>query len=470
MNRWSNISAILILTMLACPDDSRGEVPEIPKNLKPGEYIKNIIPMRQRVQIMERAWRWKKEHVLPMVMREQNIDMWIVRNNEADLYYNNESPVYTSLLPANFEGLALPSTYASGVSQTLPALMMFYDTGESIEYVEPRDYEHIAELVTKFDPATIAVGQHNNEQMLEALGSIYAARSGDSWLLGVRWLETMSPQQIEVFRYVMGLHNDILAEGFSNVAITPNVTTTEDLNWWLRHRTRELGIENENHPTIEIQRSPENMEKYPEEAEVFLGDQFKYNIASVVIRPGDIVNCDSDIMMFGLVTDSHQYAYVLEENETDVLEALNEALRKANEIQDLIAREFKVGRTGKEIEDASHAIPSKNGVHNFSGASLSFHPPAMFIRRFMLGGLMFWKGTYVAGISSQPQYYPTSIVSDRHKLSHNTVHVFHPHIRVEVLGWGANGVRLGVGQIVAFTENGFQYLDRAQERGLHVIR
>ena len=120
MNRWSNISAILILMMLACPDDSRGEVPEIPKNLKPGEYIKNIIPMRQRVQIMERAWRWKKEHVLPMVMREQNIDMWIVRNNEADLYYNNEGPVYTSLLPANFEGLALPSTYASGVSQTLP--------------------------------------------------------------------------------------------------------------------------------------------------------------------------------------------------------------------------------------------------------------------------------------------------------------------------------------------------------------
>ena len=97
--------------------------------------------------------------------------------------------------------------------------MMFYDTGESIEYVEPRDYEHIAELVTKCDPATIAVGQHNNEQMLEALGSIYAARSGDSWLLGVRCLETMSPQQIEVFRYVMGLHNDILAEGFSNVAI-----------------------------------------------------------------------------------------------------------------------------------------------------------------------------------------------------------------------------------------------------------
>ena len=83
---------------------------------------------------------------------------------------------------------------------------------------------------------------------------------------------------------------------------------------------------------------------------------------------------------------------------------------------------------------------------------------------------MFRKGTYVAGISSQPQYYPTSIVSDQHKFSHDTVHVFHLHIRVEVPGWGANGVRLGVGQIVAFTEDGFQYLNRAQKRDLHVIR
>lgn len=63
--------------------------------------------------------------------------------------------------------------------------MMFHDTGGKIRYVEPSDYKHIFELVTKHDPATIAIGQHNNEQMLEVLGSKYTARSIDSWLLGV---------------------------------------------------------------------------------------------------------------------------------------------------------------------------------------------------------------------------------------------------------------------------------------------
>lgn len=471
MNMVKRVVAFAFVAILALPNGGNSQVPEIPENLEPGEYIKNIIPMRQRVQIMERALRWKKEHVLPMVMREQGIDLWIIRNDEADLYYNNEGPVYTSLLPADFQGLAHPSTNDPGRrgtgSQELPLFLFFYDTGDDIEYIEPRSYEHISTLVADRDPATIAIGEHNKERMVEALGNTHASRAVDSWLLGVRWLETMSPDQLTMFKYVMGVNNDIAAEGFSNIAITPGVTTSDDLNWWFRHRMRELGIDKENHPSIRVRRSPKNMNKYPEEADSFPTS----NANSVVIRRGDIVSCDLDIMLLGLVTDTHQYAYVLEEDETEVPRELAEAFIKANKMQDLIAREFIVGRTGKEIEDASHAIPSDGDVINTSGMFLTFHPPAMYLRRFQLFGLMFWKGSYVAGISSRPNYYPTSIVSDQHKLSYNTVHVFHPHISVIVPGWDENGIGLGVGQIVSFTEeDGFQYLNRSQEYGLHVIR
>ena len=471
MSMPKSVIALAMITVFTLPHTSSAEVPEIPKNLKPGEYIKNIIPMRQRVQIMERALRWKKEHVLPMVMREQNIDLWIIRNNEADLYYNNEGPIYTSLLTANFQGLAYPSTNDPGRrgtgDQELPLFMFYYDTGDEIEYIEPRSYEHITELIAERDPKTIAIGDHDKDKMLQALGSTYTPRVIDSWLLGVRWLETMSPDQLEMFKYVMGVNNDLTAEGFSNKAITPGVTTSDDLNWWFRHRMRELGIDKENHPSIRVRRSPKNMKKYPQEADSFPTS----NAISVTIRPGDIVSCDLDIMLLGLITDNHQYAYVLDEGETEVPKELAEAFIKANNMQDLIAKEFRVGRTGKEIEDASHAIPSDGDVINTSGMFLTFHPPAMYLQRFQLFGLMFWKGSYVAGISSRPNYYPTSIVSDQHKLSYETVHVFHPHISVVVPGWNEGGVGLGVGQIVSFTEkDGFQYLNRSQEFGLHVVR
>ena len=157
-------------------------------------------------------------------------------------------------------------------------------------------------------------------------------------------------------------------------------------------------------------------------------------------------------------------------DETEVPAQLTEALLKANQLQDLIAQEFKVGRIGKGIEDASHAIPSEGNVHNYSGIFLTFHPPPMFIRRFLQGGYMFSHKTCVAEISSQPQYYPMSIVSDQHRLSYNTVHVFHPHVRVYIPGWEENGAAIGVGRITAFTEDGFQYLDKPMKHSMHVVR
>ncbi|NOR12866.1 MAG: M24 family metallopeptidase [Candidatus Aminicenantes bacterium] len=431
----------------------------------PIEDSKNILPMRERVKLMQKWWDWKKENVLPMAMREQGVDMWIVRNNEADLYYNNEGPVYTLLLPANHEGMAYPSQHVSPLSQRIPKFMMFYDTGKKIEYVEPKDYPHITKLVAERDPKKIAIGQHNNEDMLKALGKEYTARSINSWTLGVRWLETMSPEMTSVYSHVQRIANEVIAEAYSNRVITPDVTTTDDLNWWIRHKYLELGLETENHPSISVQRNDENLAKYDNPPEYFHMGRTR-NGVNVVIRRGDVVSCDTDLFLLGLVTDSHQHAYVLKKGETDVPEALKEALRKVNRIQDLFRKEFKVGRTGKEIVAASNKIPREEGIIE---SELGFHPPPMFIRRFLQGGYMFDHKTYVAGMTSGPGYYPTSIVTNDHKLHYNTLYAFEPHTRVVVPGW-KDGLELGIGQISVFTEDGLLYLARPQEHQWHVIK
>lgn len=104
-----------------------------------GAYIDNMAPMRERVQPMEAFWKQKKAEVLPVVMREQGVDCWIVRNDEAARYYNNEGPVYTSLLPANYEGMTRASQHVPSGSQAAPRIMVFFDSGDDIEYHEPRD-------------------------------------------------------------------------------------------------------------------------------------------------------------------------------------------------------------------------------------------------------------------------------------------------------------------------------------------
>jgi Metallopeptidase family M24 len=455
---WKHCSVFFLLFAWASPAMRAGQIIGV-------EDSARILPMRERVKLMEKWWKWKKEHVLPMVMREQGIDMWIIRNDEADLYYNNEGPVFTSLLPANFEGMTYPSQYAPPGSQMIPRFLIFIDNGKGIEYIEPKNYEQVAEIVKNKNPQKIGIGQHRKEQMLEALGQTYASRTVDSWTLGVRWLETMDPEQISVFRHVQRVANEVIAEAFSNRVVLPDITTTDDLNWWIRQKLLDLDLEVENHPSVIIQRSDDNLEQYDDPPEYFREGRTN-NAVDVVIRRGDVVSCDTDLFLLGLVTDSHQHAYVLKEGEADIPEALKEALRKVNRIQDLFRREFQAGRTGKEIVAAAKKIVPEDGIID---AELGFHPPPMFIRRFLLGGYMFDHKTYVAGMTSGPGYYPTSIVSNEHRLHVNTLYAFEPHTRVAVPGW-KEGLELGIGQIAVYTENGLQYLARPQEHQWHIIK
>jgi len=396
--------------------------------------------------------------------------MWIVRNDEQPEYRQTsykEGPFYTSLLPANHEGMVLASQYEDGLG--IPEFLVFFDTGDEIEYVQPRSYEHITQIVRARDPEKIAIGQKNNEPMIEALAE-FGPRTVDSWTLGVSWLETMGPEQISVYTYVQGVANDIIAEGFSSAVIIPDVTTVEDLNWWFRQKMNDLDIEKENHPTVGIQRNPANVAKYAamDSPEFFAGGSRSDNGMNATIRRGDIVSLDSDIMLLGMVTDSHQHAYVLEVGETDVPDELKEALRIVNRMQDRYAAEFKIGRTGIEIEASADEIPREARIID---SELGFHPPPMFLRRFTVNGLMFSRGTWVSGLGSGPGYKRHEIVSNKHTLRPNTLYAFEPHTRVAVPGWGERGVELGIGQIALFDGEKLRYLDRAQPGDQwHVVR
>jgi hypothetical protein len=437
--------------------------------LNAGQDIRNIMPMRERVQIEQRFWQWKRENVLPAIMREQGVDLWIIRNDEEPLYRMTsyrEHPVFTSLLPANHEGMVNPSKYEDSV-QDVPEMLFFYDTGDDIEYIEPRDPAKVAELVRERDPKSIAISRNGSDDMKKALGSKYVGRTVDSWTLGVRWLETMAPEQISIYRYAQGLHNDIIAMGYSNAVVIPDVTTTDDLNWWFRHKYLELDLEIENHPTVVVQRRPELVKKYGDPPDYFKRNRTT-NGVNVITRRGDIISLDSDIMIMGISTDSHQHAYVLQKGEEDVPAEMKEALRLTNHMQDEFRKAFVFGRTGKEIVAETKKVPQDPRIIS---SSLGLHPPPRFIRRFTENGLMFSRGSYVAGLSSGRGYKLHPVVSNEHKLYYNTMYAYEPHTRVKATGWGEYGVELGIGQLAVFTEkDGLQYLDRPQNNTWHVIK
>ncbi len=462
---WASLALFLVTV--------GGSFAQVPKPGS-GRDVVNFIPMRERVKITEKFWKWKKENVLPMVMREQGVDMWIIRNDEEPLYQQTqyrEHPVYTSLLPANQEGVTLPSVHEGSLSSN-PEFLLFYDTGNEIEYVEPDDYSHITRLVRERDPKKIAISVKNlfirkqnfgnsaqlsivtGNEMQQALGSKYASRAVDSLHLGILWLSIMGPEQISAYRYVQRVHNDIIAEAFSNRAIIPNVTTIGDLNWWIRDRYLDLHLEIENHPSVNVRRRPSKIAEYDDSSEYFRNG--RTNVENIIIRRGDVVGLDSGMMLLGLGTDSQQFVYVLQKDESDVPEDLKEALRLINEMQDAYRKAFVVGRTDQEIREAgNNMMPHDPRIIN---SRFHFHPPPMFIRRFTRNGGMFSRETYVAGIS--PGYNQHPLFSLSLTLHHNTLYSLEPSTTVAVPGWGENGLSFGTEQIGIFTENGLEYLDR----------
>ncbi|MGB3863895.1 MAG: hypothetical protein WBE11_16370 [Candidatus Aminicenantaceae bacterium] len=480
MKVGKSIVIVSCVVLLAMAINSYAQVPKSGS----GRDAANFISMRERVKMMEKFWAWKKKNVLLKIMREQGVDMWIIRNDEEPLYRQTsyrEHPVYLSLLPANHEGMVIPSKFAQR-SMDVPETLIFFDTGSKIEYLEPKDFAELTQMVRKRDPKKIAISKKNlyirkqkigdseqisvitSDEMQRALGSKYAARTVDSLHLGILWLSIIGPEQRSAYRYVQGVQNDILAEAFSNRVILPNVTTIEDLNWWIRHRYRDLHLDIDNHPTVVVLRRPSKIAEYPESAKYFRRGRAG-NGSDVIIRRGDIVGLDSDILLLGLETDSQQFAYVLQEGETDVPESLKEALRLMNEMIDAYRKAYVVGRTAEEIQEAGNTI--KPHDPRILRARFGFHPLPMYIRRFSKNGLQFSRGTYVAGIGHGYKQHP--LHSPTLTLHYNTLYAHEPSFTFAVPEWGEDGVSFATEQAVVFTERGCEYLDRANLEW-HVIK
>jgi Xaa-Pro aminopeptidase len=139
----------------------------------------------------------------------------------------------------------------------------------------------------------------------------------------------------------------IIDTAFSKFVITPGVTRTEDVVWWMRQRVNDLGLGTWFQPSVEVQRRGV--------AETELGE-------NPVIQKGDVLHCDFGITAMRLNTDTQHMGYVLRDGETDVPPGIKLALANSNKLQDIVMAEIKPGRTGNEILAASRARMKSAGI------------------------------------------------------------------------------------------------------------
>jgi Xaa-Pro aminopeptidase len=413
--------------------------------------IHKILPEKERARVVNEWLRWRLDNIIPELMRREGIDLWLIINREY-----NEDPVYMSMVPEPV------------MAARRTAVLMFHDQGEdkgvqrlsggyygmkgwyegTWEDKSKKQFESLAETIKKLNPKKIGINVSSTfrfgdgltaslkEKLEDALGPDLSSRLVSAENLCLGWLETRSPQELSVYRHICGIAHDLIREFYSNKVITPDITTTDDVVWWIRDRITDLGLDTWFQPSISIQRYAKTAEQYPQD------DQ--------VIRRGDLVHCDVGIYYLGLCTDMQWQAYVLRRGEEDVPEGLQNAMDRAVRAAAIFMGEFKAGDTGNEI--------TKRAMEKTSAAGLR---PLIYSHPLGIHG-------HAAGTSMEarpPESAPEGIfVEMEYPLHYNTCYAIEFSSTTSVPEWGGQDVRIGFEEDGVFTREGCRFIDGYQDK------
>ena len=319
-----------------------------------------ILTHRQQAVLIKGFIEKRFDALLPRLMRETGIDMWIIVSREY-----NDDPVFRSMAPL--------TTYSS----RRRTILVFFDpgAGKPVERISVGRFDYdglftlartandgqwdgLKKLVAEKNPKVIGINTsetfnhadgltaNEKDNLMKALGPEFSARVRSAEKLAVNWLDVKLPEEAAMYRHVMNAAHQIIREAFSSKVVVPGVTTTEDLVWWMRQRVAESGHGGWFHPSITIARKG-----FPSGVP-----------ANSVIERGDMLHTDFGIVYVGYSTDTQHLAYVLKADETDAPQGLKDGLRAANRLQDLTMQFAKVGGNGNQALAAARKQAIAEGI------------------------------------------------------------------------------------------------------------
>jgi len=415
-----------------------------------------ILPLREQAEIEDRILAERLDTVVPMLMRREGIDAWILIAREY-----NEDPVLKTMLPA---------TWLNARRRTV---LMFIDHGDSrgVERMavaryavgdlfpgvwdpdqQPDQWQRIADILDEADPARIALNFSEHYALADGLTyteqrALQAAlptrlqnRLQSAEALAVGWLETRIESEMEIYRDVMAVAHDIIREGFSAEVITPGVTTTDDLVWWFRQRVQDLGLDTWFHTSIETERSQRSLE------EIAASD-----LDPDILHKGDHIHIDFGISYLNLQTDTQQNAYILRDDEENVPDYMKLALEEGNRLQDILTSNFRAGRSGNDILARSLQQAREEGLN-----------PIIYTHPIGLHGHA--AGTTI-GMWDQQDGVPGT---GDYLMQPNTAYSIELNALVDVPEWGDEPLPMKLEEDGFFTGDSFSYIQPRQTE-YHVI-
>ncbi len=421
-----------------------------------GEDFPKVMDVREQVETINRITEHRLDILLPRIMRETGFDMWIILTQE-----DNVDAVFRTMTPMN-------------TWNRRDLMLVFYDRGPekgverlNISRMNMRGlherawdnrtgnetrWECLARVIQERDPKKIGINESEviwaadglsatlKKRLVEAIGEKYVQRLQSAESLCTLWLETLLDEELDLYERAVQIGHALIAETYSSKVITPGVTTVDDLIYHYWQRAANLGLQKAFNPSFSIRgRHPDT------------GKNFGEN--DRVIRRGDLLHCDVGVIYLRYHTDHQEWAYVLQRGEDDVPETFKKVMAEGNRLQDIFCREFELGLTGNQllrnILDSARAEGVREPRVYSHSIGYYLHEPGPLI------GL--------------PEEQVDSGGRGEVRLVFNSAFTAELSVTHPIPEWGGQELRMGLEQIVVFTENGTQFLDGRQTK-FHLIK
>ena len=406
----------------------------------------DILPLKERAAFVNKLQKERLNKLLPQLMEKTDIDMWVLIAREY-----NEDPIIKTMLPPtwlnarrttilvfsldkktkNFESVAI-ARYAFG--DNIPSIWdkdKQPNQWEALkDYIVSKNPEKIGLNISSYESLADGLSKYHYDQLYNVLSPEFRKKITSAEDLAIAWIETRTDLEMTVFSQLVEISSSIIREAFSTKVITPGITSTDDVVWWMREKVLSLGLDTWFHPTVDVQRK-DNSDLYA------FDNKSKFDI----ILPGDLLHCDFGISYLTLNTDTQELAYVLKPGETDAPDFLIKAFKEGTRVQDIFTNNFKQGLTGNEILRRSLEQGKAEGLR----PSIYTHP---------LGTYGHSAGTTIGMWDSQGGVPFTG----DHPLQYNTAYAIELNTTVYVEEWEKD-IRIMLEVPGFFGKNGFRYIN-----------
>jgi hypothetical protein len=208
-------------------------------------YSQEILSQRERAELIDEILEERLETLLPELMDNSQIDMWILISREY-----NEDPVLKTMLPStwlNARRRTIIVFYRDKKNNNIEKLAIApYDFGKQIKSSwdknkQPNQWLRLVEVIEQYNPKSIGINtsadfniadglDHTDyEELLSYLPNRFESRLVSAQPLATSWIETRTDREMEIYVNLAEITHGIIAEAFSESVVVPGITTTSDL-------------------------------------------------------------------------------------------------------------------------------------------------------------------------------------------------------------------------------------------------